>query len=287
MPYHPILPGLCAFAIACVLWGPAGQAQAAPQQGNETLWAVSVHHELLQIKADTPGSIVQRVRLQGLSQGEQIVGIDYRVSRGVLYALSSTGQLYTVNTDSGQLTPVGSPQREPALQGELFGFDFNPAADRIRVVGASTQNLRLHPETGKLAAHDPDLRYASTDTHRDKQPAVIAAAYTYNAHNEKLTTNYALDRAQGTLVIQGTHENTTPAVSPNEGVLFTVGSLGLGQFSSAAFDIADASNRALAALVTTTSTVTQLYDIDLATGRATLLGTLGSGTPIAGLAIEP
>lgn len=288
MPFKPTLPSLRASLVACFLWGTVSMSSVSAQpQGNETLWAVSLQNELFQVKARDPGSVIQRTMLQGLSKGENIVGIDYRVARGILYALSSTGQLYTVNTGSGQLTPVGSAQREPALQGPLFGFDFNPAADRIRVVSTGTQNLRLHPETGKLAAHDPNLRYAETDRHKGKQPAVIAAAYTYNTKNEKLTTNYALDQALGTLVLQGTHENATPAVSPNEGVLFTVGSLELGPLTSAAFDIADISNRALAAIATPASTMTVLYDIDLATGKATPLGTLGSGEPVSGLAIEP
>ena len=35
-----------------------------------------------------------------------------------------------------------------ALKGSAFGVDFNPAADRVRVVSNLGQNLRLHPDTG-------------------------------------------------------------------------------------------------------------------------------------------
>ena len=250
----------------------------------ETVFAVTDAAELIRFNAGQPQRLLARVPLQGLPAGERLVGIDYRVSRGVLFALSAGGRLYTVNTATGQLSPVGSGAPVP-LAGQAVGFDFNPAADRIRVVSDSGLNLRLHPETGAVAATDPAVRYAEGDVRAGVPPRLAGAAYTYNKTNDKLTTNYAIDREAGSLVTQGSVEGVQPAISPNTGWLFTVGPLGTGAVDDAAFDIADTNNAALAAL--RQNGRTRLHLIDLASGRATLLGTVGDGRALWGMAIEP
>ena len=116
---------------------------------------------------------------------------------------------------------------------------------------------------------------------------MVSAGYTYNKQDEKLTTNFALDRALGTLVMQGSREGVQPVVSPNTGRLTTIGPLGLGPFSDAAFDISDLSNAAYAAIRVQATGPTQLYSVDLVSGRATLVGTVDGGAPLRGLAIEP
>jgi hypothetical protein len=253
----------------------------------ETVVAVTDAAELIRFNAGQPQQVLARVALQGLPAGDRLVGIDYRVSRGVLFALSAGGRLYTINTTTGQLSPVGSaaPVLPAMLTGQAVGFDFNPAADRIRVVSDSGLNLRLHPETGVVAATDPALRYADGDARAGTAPHLAGAAYTYNKTNDKLTTNYAIDRAVGSLLTQGSVEGVQPAISPNTGLLFTVGPLGTGAVDDAAFDIADTSNAALAAL--RQNGRTRLHLIDLASGRATVLGTVGDGRALWGMAIEP
>ena len=174
---------------------PAPSAALRP----ETVIAVNDQAELLRFNAGQPERVTARLPLQGLPAGDTLVGIDFRVARGVLYALSSSGQLYTLNTENARLTPVGSAA--PAvLQGQRFGVDFNPAADRVRVVSDQGQNLRLHPDTGAVAATDATLAYAPADT-APRTPQVSAAGYTYNPDEDKLTTNYAIDLAAGTLVM--------------------------------------------------------------------------------------
>ena len=92
----------------------------------------------------------------------------------------------------------------------------------------------------------PRLRQRVTGS--DLAPKLAAAAYTYNKQNDKLTTNYAIDRAAGTLVTQGSVEGVQPVVSPNTGLLRSVGPLGTGPLDAAALDTADTDNTALAAL---------------------------------------
>jgi Domain of unknown function (DUF4394) len=256
----------------------AGTPESVGEPRKEAVWAVTDRAELVRFNAGQPSRLQQRLPLQGLEAGDKLVGIDFRVARGVLYALSSRGRLYTLDTKTGRLAPVGQGPLV-VLQGERFGIDFNPVADRVRVVSDTGQNLRLHPDTGALAATDPSL-HGSGGSAR-----VAGAAYTYNKNNDTLTTNYAIDLAAGALLVQGSVEGVQPVVSPNTGRLAAVGALGTGAIDDASFDIADIGNTALAAL--RKDGRTRLHLVDLASGRAVLLGTVGEGRPLWGMAIEP
>lgn len=275
-----LLPATLAVAaglLAACAGTPADEPAGSPRA--ETVFAVTEAQTLIRFNAGTPRRIEQRQPISGLASGETLVGIDFRVARGVLYGLTSAGRLVTIDTATAAIKPVGSAP-PVALQGTRFGVDFNPAADRVRVVSDSGQNLRLHPDTGALAASDPPLTHASGEARR-----VVGAGYTYNQTNDKLTTNYALDIGRGWLVTQGSVEAVEPVVSPNTGRLFDVGALGTGPVDDAAFDIADIRNAALAAL--RQGGRTRLYAIDLASGRATLLGSVDDGSPLRGIAIQP
>lgn len=281
-------------ASACTALALLASGIASGATTHETVWVLTNGHDLVKVQANQPGRALERKPLTGLPPGDSLVGIDYRVAYGTLFGLSDKGVLYTIDTGTGVLTAITRPGSHATMGdvsftrfGGEYGFDFNPAADRIRVVNPRRENLRLHPETGGIAATDPNLAYAPTDPNAAQAPRIGAAAYTYNTKNSKLTTNFAIDLALGNLVLQGSREDDTAAVSPNNGVLFTVGSLGLGPLAGASFDIADISNRAFAALRPEGSGQTRLYDVDLATGRAKVLGTLLNGQAVKGIAIEP
>ena len=292
----PFAPATLATLAALLGLGACATPEPEGPPAKEFAWALTQDHQLLRFNAGQPRRILERKPVTGLNAGETLLGIDYRVSRGVLFALSSQGRLLTVNTVSGAVTQVGHPGGNWPLKGQTYGFDFNPSVDRIRVVSETGLNMRLNPETGAQVDSNPDvpgvqadpaLAYAGNDANAGKPPQVAAAAYTYNTRDEKLTTNYAIDRALGTLVLQGSLEGRQPVISPNTGQLFTVGSLGLGPLSDVSFDISDVNNTALVSAVQQGQNATRLYRLDLATGKATLLGTVGNGQALRGLAIEP
>jgi len=288
-PFLALTSGLALLLAACAL-----PTAPLPQ---DTALAVTRRHELIRFKADRPQQLLERRALSGLVPGDSLHGIDYRVARGVLYALADSGRLYTVDTVQARLVPVAAsaPASWP-VQGGVSGFDFNPTVDRIRVVSGSGQNLRLHPETNAVVDGNPNepglqldgaLHYVAGDRHAGRTPDLAGVAYTYNKKNEKITTNYAIDRALGALLMQGSAEGAEPVVSPNTGQLRTVGLLGTGPLAEAHFDISDIANTALLAARLAGQTQTRLYQVDLASGRATEIGLIGQGEPLAGLAIEP
>ena len=273
---------------ACGTMVPQGADRA------EKAVAVTVSNKLLKFNAGRPDRILTTLNITGLQAGETLLGIDYRVAKEQLYALGSSGRLYIINEDTAVASVVGVPF-SVKLDGTQFGFDFNPTVDRIRVVSNTGQNLRLHPDTGAVVDSNPTLEgvqtdgkltYAAGDVNFGKSPTTVGAAYSYNKADTKITTNFALDAAAGTLVTQGSREGMMPAVSPNTGQLFTIGSLGM-TFNSAAFDIQALSDVAFAALNSDGTSASRWVVIDLKTGAAKSLGTVGGGEQVVGIAMEP
>ena len=272
--------------IALALSGCTAMQEGAGTPSKETLQVVTDKLELLTLNAGQPTKVLKRVQLSGLAAGDTLVGIDYRIAKGVLFALAKSGRLYTVDTATGVLKPVGAAPAV-ALQRDAIGMDFNPVADRVRVMSTSGQNVRLHPDTGALAATDPAPFYAAGDRRAGVKPEVAAAAYTYNKKDDKLTTNFAIDRNGGFLVTMGSAEGVQPVVSFNTGQLYTVGALGVTEMSDASMDIADVSGAAFAAVRLKSHATTRLYSVDLQTGKGTFIGTIGDGAKVLGLAVEP
>ena len=167
----------------------------------------------------------------GVTAGQQVVGIDVRPSTGQLYALgynAATGatQLYIVSLPTGSTTsvtatavnatPITLNLQDPDranTRGLLpnVGFDFNPRADRLRVVAPNGVNLRLNPNTGALAATDTNLSYVAGNT-VGHAPYIGTAAYTNSATGVAGTTLYDIDvtSANGLLSTQA---------PPNDGIL--------------------------------------------------------------------
>jgi hypothetical protein len=74
---------------------------------------------------------------------------------------------------------------------------------------------------------------------------------------------------------------------PNNGTLNTVGALGVNFGPAAGFDIVtrDGNNYALAALQPEGKTRSGLYGVNLTTGAAVRIGTIGGGRVVFGLAL--
>jgi hypothetical protein len=252
--------------------------------------------ELVRIQASQPGRALERKRLLGFAPDDQVAGISFRVARGMLYALTTSGRLYSVETSSGIVSPVGRSPAVLPLEGKSFGMAFNPLTDRIRVVSSTGQNLRMHPDTGATIdgdvkrpglQGDTPLAYVPGDPNAGRAPRVAALAFTPGRINPQATTLYAIDDAGGLLVRLGAQAAGLDSPGASLGQLRTIGSLGLGSMLDATMDIADRDGSALAAVRTDLQPRTTLVKINLQTGHAVALGTVLDGLRILGMAIEP
>jgi hypothetical protein len=248
----------------------------------ETVYALTTNGQLVSFNAENPCDILSSVRITGLEEDETLLGIDFRPATGQLYGLGSSSRLYVVDTATGVATAIGSGPFSPALDGSDFGFDFNPTVDRIRIVSDSGQDLRAHPDLGTVVSVDGTLAYAAGDANAGATPSVTGAAY-LNPDTDPTTgtTLYDIDAGLDVLVTQN---------PPNSGTLNTIGSLGVRTNHLVGFDIGTG-NVAYAALKITptrgrTCGNSSLVSINLATGAATSLGTIGVNQPILGLAVE-
>jgi hypothetical protein len=247
------------FLLFVFLFAGAAQTRAV------TLYGVSVSNQLVRFDSATPANVTTIGAITGLQAGENILGIDFRPATGQLYALGSTSRLYVINLSTGAATAVGTAGAF-TLSGTDFGFDFNPTVDRLRVVSNTGQNLRLNPNDGTLTANDGALNPGT--------PSVTAAAYTNSFAGATATTLYDIDTNSDRLLIQN---------PPNAGTLVDVGALGVNADGVNGFDITTGNNTAFAALQV--GGATGLYRINLTTGAATLIGQIGSGAALRGLAI--
>lgn len=291
---HRVL-SVCVLSLGLAACATRQEAEGPPRK--EHVYAVTSDMALIRVNAGQPSRVLDRKAITGLvAPGERLVGMDFRVARGVLYTLSNAGRLYTLDTATGQLKQVGASALATALQGDSVGMDFNPAVDRIRIITSSGQNLRAHPESGAQIDSNPNLpgvqsdstqQFEPGDVNAGQTPMLAAAAYSYNAENEKITTMYAIERSRGSLVRQGSLEGVQPFVSPDTGRLTTIGALGTGPLIDAAFDISDVRNTAMLAARSVADPRTRLHLLDLSTGKATSLGVVGDGGPVIGMAIEP
>jgi len=244
---------------------PAGSAMIGVTTSNSLIRFSSTSPESL-LGAGTP--------ITGLAGGDQIMSIDYRPADAVLYGLSSQSRLYTISATSGAATLVGDLSQ--LMSGNGFGFDFNPTSDRARAVSDSDQNFRVNPDTATVTADDL-LVYTGGDPNFGTNPSIVASAYTNSVAGATVTTLYGIDSALNTLVIQN---------PPNIGSLTTVGVLGVDVTFVSGFDIEPFANIALAAFQPG-GAPSSLYSINLATGKATALGPIGSSLEVRGLAVMP
>ena len=229
----------------------------------------------------TPGIILTGVPVTGLQAGETLLGIDFRPATGGLYGLGSTNRLYMINPTTGAATQVGSAGAF-TLSGTAFGFDFNPTVDRIRGTSNTGQNLRLNPNDGTLFGTDTAVTYAAGDPNAGTTPRIVGSAYINNSPGAGTTTLFVIDSILNILATQGSPGGSP--VSPNTGQLFTIGALGFDTSDLVGFDVSGLTGTAFASLTGPVANNSQLFTIDLSTGAGTLVGTIGGGVTLAGLA---
>jgi hypothetical protein len=207
----------------------------------------------------TDAAIFESKAIRGLPADEIIDGLDFRPATGQLYALANyqgTGlprpsRLYTIDLGTGAVTRVADVSI--LIDRAVYGFDFNPVTDRIRIVSNSGQNLQVNPTTGVAIA----------EGYVDGGPSprrLTAAAYDNNFTGATSTKLYAAG------IAQFSNSKLYQIDPPSSGNLVEIGNVGadvrhmdIGGISNTAYALVSVDNRP------------QLYTINLATGTGTLV----------------
>ena len=243
---------------------------AAPA-GAATLIGLTADNALVRIDSDTRRAM-PATRITGTDG--RVVGIDQRPQNGMLYGVTERGQIVTIDAANGRATQV-SRLNIPFESGGRAVVDFNPVANRLRLMGMSGQNLRVNVETGE-ATRDGELKYAEGSPNAGARPRITAGAYSNSVAppagapaagqpGAPVTALYTIDTLLGSFNLQA---------PPNDGVQVSRGMLGMSLPAGVAFDIlpgADGANTGFVLVGTT------LHTINLMTGTPTVLG------PVTGL----
>jgi hypothetical protein len=271
------------FGLICAAF--LATAICSSQASAGTIYAIDDQNNLFTFDNTAPQNITGGAFLTGLKQNEHLIGIDFRPATGVpgtLYGIGSSYQVYTVNAGTGVCTPVGAGFGP--IAGNSFGMDFNPAADRIRLISDVDTSIRIDPVSGLLAATDSPVAYKSGDTNFGKNPNVVGAGYTNSVNPAPATTTlYGIDSNTNSLVRIGGVDGGAPEGSPNLGMLTTIASLGVDANNLVGFDISS-NNVGFAAL--STGGNSSLYGINLATGTTILAGQIIGGVHVVDIALE-
>ena len=180
-------------------------------------------NRLVWFSEDSPKRAHTIGTITGLTGDTGLIGIDYRVQDGLLYGVGNAGGVYTLDTMTAAATLVST--LTTPLNGTAFGVDFNPAADRLRIVSNTGQNLRHNVNAGGTTLVDGTLTYVPPAT----ALGIVGAAYTNNDLDPRTaTTLFDLDATLDQIAAQA------PA---NNGTLSATGKLTVDTGEAAGLDI--------------------------------------------------
>lgn len=287
--------------------GGTGGGGGGADDRNFTVFALTlVGNNLLRFNSSSPGSIQSRTVITGLPTGERIVGIDFGLKttsgtiKEALYAVGNFSGLYEIDTTTGAATPVSTAPLAVSLNGTEFGV---LASGNVNVVSDAGQNMAISTSDGQVIDQDFEtpgtqpgqpLAYAAGDANAGRSPRVVGLAEE-SVTAGRIAERFGIDSALDILVRQGS-ANTQPKVAPSSGQLFTIGALGGDTGDVVGFDIVSATEISAGGQITTTffafaalappgAASSTLVRIDLNTGAARTIGTIGGGELVNSLAV--
>jgi hypothetical protein len=233
---------------------------------------------LIRFDEDCPADTKHIGHIVGIGPDTALIGIDFRVQDGKLYGVGNAGGVYTIDPNNATALFVNS--LTVPLSGTSFGVDFNPAADRLRIISDNGQNLRHNVNLGGVTIADGTLNY----TLGTAATGVTGAAYTNNDLDANTATTL--------LDIDSNLDQVALQVPPNNGTLTPTGKLTLDVTSVVGFDIyskvrdgVTVDVEAFAALTSAVDSKLRLYEINLLTGKATSRGKFRNDDGLIDIAI--
>ena len=254
--------GVAASAIAFS----AGQAAAEPLLG------LTEGGQIVTFDSTAPTVTTSTRAVTGLLEDDILLGIDLRPSNRLLYSVGRSGTVYSLSRTGTTYTAtvLGDINGAADLGGTRFGIDFNPVPDRLRFITDGDLNYRINVDTFGVTV-DGTISAPGAE-------AVVGVAYTNNVKGATSTTIYALDASGNQLLTSATPNS---GVYSNVATITTAGGIDLGGLNNVGFDISGRTGTAFFVDPTTGTaavpSVNRLYSLNLTTGVATSLGTIGAG----------
>ncbi len=240
-----------------------------------------------------PTVIRKDLPITGVKMGQTLVGMDIRPQDFKIYSLGyntlgdTMATIYTLNDSTGIATIFADSVKMNLGATANIAFDFNPSANRLRIMSAATRtNYRLNIMTKPIKPIvDTVLTYKANDANFGKTAHVGSGAYLNSFDGATSTKLYDIDEKAGLFLLQNT---------PNGGFLNTLGSLGLVLDSldySVDMDVSPTkvgntveNTIYLAANVLGGNNYDNLYTINPASGATQLVGRIGNGIGIRDIA---
>lgn len=232
----------------------------------------------------SPGDASNIGTITGLGGADtSLIGIDFRVQDNNLYGVGNGGGIYTIDRSNAAATLVS--QLTVPLNGTLFGVDFNPQANRLRIISDTGQNLRHKFADATPAATAVDGTLSYTAPAGATALGVTGAAYTNNDLDavNTLTTLYVVDSTLDQVAIQ------SPA---NNGTLQGTGRLTVNTNASIGFDIystirnnTTVNVEGFATLTSAADNTVRFYSVTLFNGKASSRGSFSNSNRVVDIAI--
>ncbi len=245
------------------------------ESGNVSAWSLSTPEDTLDSKS-----------VSGLQTGEKLTGMDSSALAGQpitisgendnqVIGISNLGRVFNINCNTGVATPIGSIPSfftNPFNPAETIGFDINPlTGDKTFTNTEEGVGFMVNSTVGGFAFKS--LFYPLGDPGMGQTPKIVSMAYTNVFSGATTTSLFGIDSNRDTLV----------NINLNTGQTTTVGPLGVNTSGIAALDMAPKNNesepdRCFGAFTLQGENKTRFYSVNLQTGAATEIGTIGDGT---------
>jgi DNA-binding beta-propeller fold protein YncE len=257
MTFRAVLTASAAILIGATA---AQAAEVAALSGDNTVSIVDTSKK----------AVTKTWKIEGVAG--KVLGIDVRPADGMLYAVGAEGGIYTIDLATGKATMKSKLEKNIDAK-SWATVDFNPVADRMRLMSNDGTNLRVNVDDGKVTTDGPH-KFADADMHKGEKPNIVAGAYINSVKGAKETALYNIDGTIGALIKQA---------PPNDGTLNAVGKLGV-KVDTVAFDIwSDGNGKNDAWLMAGD----WLHSVDLATGKATPAVQIKGVSGVRDIAILP
>jgi len=168
------------------------------------LIALTESGQLVSVNRNAPETLVSTQNVSGLKASDSLIGIDYRPADGKLYGVGALGNIYTLDPATGvasfKIALSGDGFSKITGNPMLMAVDFNPAADRLRVIGNDGQNLRINVDTGATIV-DSAINGGSS-------PQITSVAYSNSFAGTGTTQLFDIDVNTDRLYLQNANAGT-------------------------------------------------------------------------------